>query len=181
MAVLVPEQFKGWLSIPEATARMGRKHDQYTRRLVKDGKLRPSVKLDMGSHEKWFISPEACDNYMAQAASGNIVGGSGMRRNLFRYDPTLIDVARATALLAAEFGSVVRTDGSPAYTFGPQNVGKKSKSRKKSGETKEDWTARILTSLDPDTPNPLDNGPDAARSTNPRAHNAPTASEDALE
>ena len=73
-----------YLSIIEATKYLRIKHDQYTRRLLHEGKFdTPLVaeKRDMGHYSKWFIAKVSLDYYQEHKRIR-----SGQRRFLLRAD-----------------------------------------------------------------------------------------------
>jgi hypothetical protein len=144
--------FADYLDINEATAELGFKHAQYTRRLLhesvtaigegKEPKFpwptddRPlALKMDMGPFEKWFINPTSVAGY-APKATGI---GQGMSRWILRINPDAHTDKEFFEALEAAFGEQSKDN----YLL------EKQKSSKKKGgtSTPKDYTATILASL----------------------------------
>lgn len=159
--VIVPAPYDKWLTLKEAAKYLGYQ-PQYTRALVKDGKIGPyatqdedgtvhgaRVKLDMGSYQQWRVNPAACDEYKATVGTGGGFGGGNIRRFTFRFNPTVLSEEDARAKILAAFGDP-GTEGEDdfVYEFAPAWTGK-SKSKKKAQAPEETKTvvASIVAAL----------------------------------
>jgi len=153
-----PAEYHDYLSISEATAVMGFAHSQYTRRLLHDSvealekgeepKLpwpsdnRPmAVKLSMGGYDKWFIHPQAAENYEARASTV----GQGLRRYLLRFNEEWMSISQMSEAVTQLFGE----QGEDTYIFEPayKPGSRKGKAGKKAPSTVEDFTATIVSAL----------------------------------
>lgn len=156
-----PEQYHDYLSLTEAKDAMGFAHTQYVRRLLHESieavekgeepKLpwpdddRPlAVKLTMGGYDKWFIHPDSCENYEAQASGI----GTGLRRYLFRFNLDWLTEEAAKARMAEVFGD----SSEDTYIFEPASKGSAGKKGKSKSKAPEDFTATIVAALS--APNP---------------------------
>lgn len=149
--IIVPAPYNTWLSLKEATERMGYKHAQYVRKLVQEGKLgdygTDYVKVDMGAYQQWLINPESADAYR-DSTKGTFGSQGGIRRFLVRVDSDRLDPDQIKEVLEAEFGPSGDPSGDDhTYEFGPAWTGKSKTKKAKPKEDEEEFTARILDSL----------------------------------
>lgn len=149
-------EYSDYLDLGEATEVMGMKHVQYVRRLVHESVAaieageepkfpwpdddRPiAVKLSMGNYEKWFIHPQAAEEYEARGTFGS---GSGLRRYLVRFNEAKFSAEQIQEALEAALGE----QGEENFLFEPAYKGG-GKSTSKTPKEAADFTSEIVASL----------------------------------
>lgn len=159
--VIVPAPYDSWLTLKEAAEALGYQ-PQYTRTLVKDGKIGPyasqeadgtvvgaRVKLDMGAYQQWRVNPTAIEHYKANVGTSGF-GGGNVRRYTIRFNPNELNADQIAKILLDNLGEP-GTEGEDnwRYEFAPAWDGTKKKKSSKKASTKEPETivASIVASL----------------------------------
>lgn len=139
-----PEQFRTFMTIPEAADALDIKYPGYVRTLIKKERVE-AVKLAQGGREIWAIDPETVQHYADNRGSFGRSTSSrgGVRRIMVRVDTDMLPFNEALEKIREALGEAAESVRKPKSYY-------KSKSKDDEDDGDEDEQWNVVESLIPE-------------------------------